>query len=363
MCFNPVGIENSCRGWFRSERASIIATEAKTFPQLPFKLVLQTDSMTPGFVRGFSTIFFLLVSTCGFAQNSTDVVVATVGDQKIFASQIEHEIQSQFSERGVNDRLETGLRSRILQRLIKQQLVLARFDGSEVLATDDEVNLKISRLREQLQRTDRNLESFLKENHLSMAGLEFNFRWQVSWKRYLDRTLTDAVLEKYFDRHRRRFDGTQIKAAHILWQEADNDPDTTDALGSDATRIRQQIGSGSLSWNEAAAQHSAAPSAAKEGNVGWINFDGPMSRNFTEAAFDLEIEEISQPIRTPFGIHLIKCLDIRRGTIPWYEVKGDIRKIATNELFSRISEKQRTKTEIRVEDTTTNEDGSGLSSR
>ena len=210
--------------------------------------------MTKFSVLSFCWLLFTLFPPAEvLSQETDDPVIATVGDSKVYQSQVQQEFQRKFADREVSDALKAGLHSQILQRLIQQQLVLAKFAGSDVLATDDEVNLEIARLRERLQQTERTLEQFLAANHQSMAGLRFDLRWQISWKRYLDRTLTDEVLERYFERQRRRFDGTRIRVAHILWKlSSDEGGDVVasrqTALQNEAERVRRQINEGTLTW-------------------------------------------------------------------------------------------------------------------
>lgn len=289
-----------------------------------------------------------LLATTSDAQEGKDEVAAVVGDNKIYVSQVDHEFQKKFAERNVGDELKAGLRYQILQRLCQQQLILERLSGSEVYATDDEVKLEISRLRERLQKIEKTLETYLAENRQSLAGLEFNYRWQISWKRYLDRTLTDEILEKYFNRHRRQFDGTQVRVAHILFDLPKEDPESAKVVIDQANQVRQEIIDGKVSWNQAVQANSTAPSATQAGDVGWIQYSGPMSRSFTTLAFRLEVDQISQPVQTPFGIHVIKCTEIRPGTTPWYDVKAEIKRVATQELFRRVADKQKPQTEVRL---------------
>ena len=97
-------------------------------------------------------------------------------------------------------------------------------------------------------------------------------------------------------------------------------------------------------------EHSPSPSRAQNGDLGWIQYQGPMSRKFTEAAWDLSPGKISNPVKTPEGIHLIKCLEIRNGVRPWYDAKSEIRKAATEELFEMIADRQEAKTSVQIID-------------
>ena len=295
----------------------------------------------------FSSLVFCQFVTA-FAQLPDGEVAAVVGDEKIHVSQVDHDFQKKFADRHVGEELKTGLRFQILQKLCKQQLIMERLKGSDSYGTDDEVDLEISRLRERLKSIEKKLEVFLTENGQSMAGLRFNLRWQISWKRYLDRTLSDDVIEKYFERNRKRFDGTRVRAAHILLTADKDDPEAMKVAKAQAEKLRLQIADGELTWEQAVTRRSQAPSAKESGNVGWIEFSGPMSRNFTDTAFQMEIGQVSHVVTTPFGIHLIKCTELQQGTASWYDVKEEIKRVATLDLFERVSSTQRPKTEVRL---------------
>ncbi len=280
-----------------------------------------------------------------------DLVVANVGDDKICLSQVEWQFQSTFGDRDVVDSLANDLRTGILDQLVRQQLVLSKLSGDEFAATGDEVRLEISRLAEQAARNGSSLDEWLAENKQSRRSLQFNLEWQISWKRFTDATMTDDVLEKYFNRHRREFDGTRINVAHLLLPVPGSaTADDLVKLSERATAIRQQIFSGELEWSAAVEQHSSAPTAKAAGELGWIEYDRPMPREFTQAAFALEPDEISLPVQSSFGVHLIKCLAVEAGTSRWYEIKRKIKSAAVQEVFKLISDGQRKKIVVQIAD-------------
>ncbi len=84
-----------------------------------------------------------------------------------------------------------------------------------------------------------------------------------------------------------------IKARHIL---VDQEFESQDLL--------KKIGEGK-SFEELAQKYSRCPSGRQGGNLGLFS-RGKMVPSFEEAAFKLQLNEISQPIRTQFGYHLIQ---------------------------------------------------------
>lgn len=89
---------------------------------------------------------------------------------------------------------------------------------------------------------------------------------------------------------------TEVKASHIL-------VDTE----QEAIKLREEILSGK-DFEDVAAEHSNCPSGARGGDLGFFG-RGQMVKEFENAAFDLKVGEISDPIRTNFGWHLILVTD------------------------------------------------------
>ncbi len=89
---------------------------------------------------------------------------------------------------------------------------------------------------------------------------------------------------------------TEVRASHILVSTED-----------EANKLREEIISGK-DFAAVAAEYSNCPSGAAGGDLGFFG-KGMMVKPFEDAAFSLEIGEISQPVQTQFGWHLIVVTD------------------------------------------------------
>lgn len=78
--------------------------------------------------------------------------------------------------------------------------------------------------------------------------------------------------------------------------------------------LRQRIVSGSADFAELARVHSEDGTAARGGELDWI-YAGDTVPDFERAYLELKIGEVSQPIRTPFGYHLIQVLERRSADV------------------------------------------------
>ncbi len=89
---------------------------------------------------------------------------------------------------------------------------------------------------------------------------------------------------------------TKVKASHILVSSE-----------SEAKALKSEIDEGA-SFEELAKKYSKCPSGKNGGDLGYFR-RGQMVKEFENAAFDTEINKISDPIKTQFGYHLIKVYD------------------------------------------------------
>jgi len=86
---------------------------------------------------------------------------------------------------------------------------------------------------------------------------------------------------------------SKIRASHILTEKQ-----------SQALKVLEELKSGT-DFSQLAKKYSQCPSGKKGGDLGQFG-RGQMVREFEQTVFSLKIGEISQPIKTKFGYHIIK---------------------------------------------------------
>jgi parvulin-like peptidyl-prolyl isomerase len=234
------------------------------------------------------------------------------------------------------------LRAEALEHLILRQVVLD-FINDGCRAGESEIRSEISIMETNLAKVDLTIEDHLKKTSQTRAELENEIAWRIAWKRYLDSKLTDDTLSRYFQNNRRIFDGTEMHVAQILF----DDRETADQQLMQAQDVRSQITEGKISWDDAVVKYSCATESKKNsGDIGWIRFAEPMPEAFNEAAFELDPGQISQGVRTRFGVHLIKCIEIKPGKMGPRDAAAQVRQHATRALFDRIAQQHRNQVTI-----------------
>ncbi len=110
------------------------------------------------------------------------------------------------------------------------------------------------------------------------------------------------------------FDGTKVQASHILIGVGRyGSKDDWESARKKLEDIAKEIKKGKIDFADAARKYSACPSKSKGGDLGEFTVR-KMTLRFSKAAFALKVGETSDPVRTPFGYHLIKVTGRTEGT-------------------------------------------------
>jgi peptidyl-prolyl cis-trans isomerase D len=116
------------------------------------------------------------------------------------------------------------------------------------------------------------------------------------------------------------------KVSHILIGADMDKEDAAKAALAKAEQVRDQLAKGADFAKLAKELSEDKASGAKGGDLGFINKEA-MDPNFSKVAFELPKGELSQPVKTPFGYHLIKVTELVPATIkPFEEVRAELAK-------------------------------------
>ena len=280
-------------------------------------------------------------------------VAARVNGQAVTVAEASREFRQAYGERKLTAAQRQVLLKGALEQVIDRRLVLAHLTSTGQAASSQDIDFAQAQFEKDLKSQGLTLESHLKDVGLTKDDFRQSLAWKLSWQRYLQRHLTDENLQKYFERHPREFDGTELRVAQVLFKlPADADDAAVAAAKDKAAKLRADIAAGKLTFADAAKQHSQAPSAAAGGDIGWIERRRPMPEDFSRAAFALKVGEMSQPLVSPFGVHLIAVLEAKPGQKTWQDAAGELRPAVTLYLFRWIANQERAKAKIEYADGT-----------
>jgi peptidyl-prolyl cis-trans isomerase C len=245
-------------------------------------------------------------------------VVAIVNGESIKREELERVFNALLSANGRNpaelsdkDR-KKGYRS-VLDEMVTDRLVAKL--STEIPAPDADVEKRLDAIRqgfaspaafeEELNKTGQTLEQVKKNIHV-----------QVQQQLWIEAKIADLVkvtpedVDKFYKDNPERFNMPEmVRASHILLAvRRDAAPEIVlekeKLLASLAERIKK-----GESFEELAKQYSDDPNAKQTGgDLDYFSRERIMPE-FAEAAFKLKPNEISAPVRTQFGLHLIKLTD------------------------------------------------------
>ncbi|MBE7043090.1 MAG: hypothetical protein E7399_06300 [Ruminococcaceae bacterium] len=110
--------------------------------------------------------------------------------------------------------------------------------------------------------------------------------------------VTEEEISTYYEENKDRFTkGESVNASHILVDSEEK-----------AKELLEQIQNGEISFEDAARANSSCPSKDNGGNLGEFT-RGQMVPEFDQAAFAMNAGEVSGPVKTQFGYHLIKLIE------------------------------------------------------
>lgn len=227
------------------------------------------------------------------AAPAADPVVATVNGQAIHRSDVVefHKLlPAQYQKMPIE-----MLYPALLDKLVEMKLV-AEAGRKAHLENDKEVKAKVAQVEERVIE-------------------------EVYLQRLIDKQVTDAALHKRYDEYVKKTPARQeVSARHILVQ--------TEAEAKD---IRAQLEKGA-DFAELAKEKSLDPSAKTQGgNLGFFTRD-EMVPEFADAAFKLKDGEISQPVKTQYGWHIIQVQAHRTTTPPFAEMRDKLEFDMANEV-------------------------------
>ncbi len=216
--------------------------------------------------------------------------------------------------------------------LRKEQLIAQERNAFQLsaFATEQQVErlLRLDRQTRDIAWAELSLDQFMQTAEVTDAELES--RYQEQLERFMTQpqvvldyvelnqadfvkldAITDAELESAYQQELARFQASEERAAaHILFEE--------DAQ-EQAEAVRQRILDGELSFAEAAQEFSADAGSAEQGGDLGYNSRGVLTGPFEDTLFAMQPGEISEPVRTEFGYHLIQLNDVRNTEPPAFD--------------------------------------------
>lgn len=242
-------------------------------------------------------------------------VLATVNGENIIQEDVDH-VLGRFGNQISEDQV-PAVTQQILDGLITQKLILQFIRDNKLEPSKTEIETEVNKVREDIKANPglagQTLEQVLESHGSSIDDLKKDITISLSLEKYLGKDLDDQKIKAYFEQNRSAYDESEVKASHVLVDTRQMKSETELAQAKEKiNKIKAEIDAGK-DFAEAAKQYSDCPSKEKGGDLGFFKRKGQMVEPFAAAAFALKTGQISGPVQTQFGYHLIKVTEIKKG--------------------------------------------------
>jgi len=282
-------------------------------------------------------------------KNPQSSIVAKVNAEELYASQLEEAVtnyRTSLKEQGIDirvfgqDQLH-NVRQFMLGKLVERELLHQEAVRQKIKVTSKEID----QVMEESEKRYASHQEFLSDILADGSSL----------KAYKERLVYDMIINKLvskrYEQEKKTFAAEEIHGfyrentrlfahpesvniGHILLKLP---PDAEDEEIEKAKATLRKVREQKADFRELAKKHSACDSAAQGGDLGFHG-RGQLYPPLEAAAFKLKENEISQPVVTREGVHLIKLYERRpKGFIPSFdEIKHQVEQVMKMQQAEKI---------------------------
>jgi len=264
--------------------------------------------------------------------------VAKVNGVEI-ASDLFYAERDKITARGTKippDRL-ARIEQNILKRLIEKELIDQAVKEASVVVPDEDIAAGFDEYKKRFQ-SDEQFDNYLKHGRVTKESIEERIRDRRALELLLEKqgemAVDDKAAQEFYEKNERFYtEKAGVRASHILIKLAQNAPKEEDDKAMAKVKEAEAAIAKGEDFGEVAKRLSEGPTAPKGGDLGFFG-EGRMVKEFQDVAFNMKVGEVSKPVRTRFGYHIIKVTDKREDRKKTFdEVKDQIVKSLKNKKF------------------------------
>ncbi|MGM9987556.1 MAG: peptidylprolyl isomerase [Bacillaceae bacterium] len=245
-----------------------------------------------------ATVGIMTLSACG---NSDVVVKTSAGDVT------KEEFYNELKDRGGDI---------ILKQLVAEQVLEKKYK-----VTDKEIEAELNKFKERFGDQFQAVlqQSGFKNEEQLKQSIKMDLLYAKAAAK--DVEVTDKEMKEYYDNLK-----PELRASHILVEDEKT-----------AKEVEEKLKKGEK-FEDLAKEYSTDSTKDKGGDLGYFT-SGTMVEEFEDAAYKLKKGEVSAPVKTQYGYHIIKVTDIKE-VKPYEEMKAEIKdELIQQKLTSEIIEK------------------------
>ena len=208
--------------------------------------------------------------------------------------------------------------SALLDAVITEKLIAREVSDKGIVVRDEDVTRYVEGIKERNKLDDAGLAQALAAQGLTMDAYRAQLRGEIQKAQLINReirgkvSITPEDVQRYYDAHKEEYETpARIQVAQILFRlESGASTDHVAAITAKAEELRARIEKGA-DFATMAREYSEDPSGKQGGDLGWFK-PGELLDELDRATAKLAVGEVSAPVRTRAGLHLLK-VEAREG--------------------------------------------------
>ncbi|MDD3655169.1 MAG: SurA N-terminal domain-containing protein [Atribacterota bacterium] len=232
----------------------------------------------------------------------------------------------------ISDEVLASLKNNITEQLVNSTLIYQYAEKQNISIPDSDVNNEIEQIKSSFN-SDQEFNNALSKNNLTLNQLKDNLNRQLMINKVVQNeydkiAISEEEITQYYEENKSYFfQSEKRKISHILVEDKE-----------EAELLLSQLSDGVIEFEKTAKDKSICPSAEQGGDLGYV-VRGQMVPAFEEAAFSLEIGELSNIVETEYGYHIIQCNDIQEEKqLTLEEAKENIKNVFTYQKQNEVIE-------------------------
>lgn len=252
-----------------------------------------------------------------------------------------------LSGMSITDEQMAELKYEVLDNLISTELLYQESQKNGINIEELEIDEAYEEKKQKAQfSTDAEFEEALKQSNKTIASYRDEIKQGLAVDRFVKNRFTDKTVvsdseaKEYYDNYPSYFQQpAQVRVSHIMIRlAADADQSQKDEAREKIEQVMKRLRTGDNF--ETLAKEVSEDNNSKDngGDLGYIS-KGQVPQSFEDAAFALNIDEISDIVETGSGFHIIKLTDKTEArTISYEDAKNDIIEgLKTSKVNSAVS--------------------------
>ncbi len=288
-----------------------------------------------------ASLFIILITSCEKGSDvgakpgdeipsKPDAPAAIVNGTTISMADLETAIQNVALGMGLAqtpmNELMGNFASNVLGQLITGELLYQEAIREGFIASAEDIEKAFTDISSQYNKPEE-FQAVIKKRGYDEETLRKNISRQFTIQQFIAETIarkvnvTETEAREFYDQNPDNFiTPEEVRASHILIKSSESDDEKIrKEAEKKALELAATARKGETNFSELARMHSEGPTGPNGGDLGFFERGG-MLKPFSNAAFSMKKGEISDPVLTTYGYHVIKVTDRKeKSTVPFEE--------------------------------------------